>query len=232
MKLAKSFFLFLLIIPFYSISQIVYKTWPNGNKKYEVVFVDSLKLYKESEWHDNGQLRDTHHFNTYNGLPYDTTKVNYTGYKRTQGDYIRYYKNGQKEYEGHFEKGIANGLFTEWHENGQKKSESLYKNDNTEGKSWKWHPNGVVAEEGLYDIEEYDFSEKIGELKSANSKRKVPLAERKYWDDKGSLIKIELYKRLPTKTYYYESGKLVKIEFMRKKNVWRKGTVRKTKHFK
>ena len=40
------------------------------------------------------------------------------------GEWIAWYKNGQKQSEGNFKDGKPDGLFIAWYENGQKKSEA------------------------------------------------------------------------------------------------------------
>ena len=59
-------------------------------------------------------------------------------------------KDGQKESEINYEKGLQDGLSTSWYENGQKQSETNYKNGKKDGLLTSWYENGQKEREGNY----------------------------------------------------------------------------------
>ena len=66
------------------------------------------------------------------------------------GDVVSKYENGQKEAEGTFKDGKAEGLATWWAENGQKRGEGTWKDGKLEGLLTQWHENWQKRQEGTY----------------------------------------------------------------------------------
>ena len=72
------------------------------------------------------------------------------------GKYQEFYSNGQKQMEGNFKDGKANGLFAEWYENGQKKSEVSYKDGKKDGLSPSWYDSGQKEREVNFKDGKFD----------------------------------------------------------------------------
>jgi hypothetical protein len=70
----------------------------------------------------------------------DGTTVNH-------GRYVRWYDNGQQEYEATFIHGKKEGTTTQWHRNGQKWTEQHYVDGKRHGAGYTWDENGVKRKE-------------------------------------------------------------------------------------
>ncbi|MBQ3676302.1 MAG: hypothetical protein II663_06185 [Bacteroidales bacterium] len=57
---------------------------------------------------------------------------------------LRYYINGEKQEEVHYNNGIKEGINTFWYQNGEKMFEGNYKNGLLEGTFTQWFDNGKV----------------------------------------------------------------------------------------
>ncbi len=79
-----------------------------------------------------------HYFKTYEGA----LSWYYQHHYKTNGKYIWYYENGQKEFEHNYKDGMENGQGTRWHPNGQKWWEFNYKEGLRDGKQEEWRENG------------------------------------------------------------------------------------------
>ena len=67
-----------------------------------------------------------------------------------EGKQIKWYRNGNKMYEREYKDGKDEGKWIEWYENGNKKEEVEYKNGKYEGKWIWWWENGNKMCEGEY----------------------------------------------------------------------------------
>ncbi len=97
------------------------------------LFYDNTQLTQEEFW-DLGRLRNVGDYNSYDG----TTKLNKGTLKDGDGTRITYYVSGQKESEGTFKSGKADGIWTFFHENGRKASEGTMLDGQKEG-PWKYY---------------------------------------------------------------------------------------------
>lgn len=95
--------------PFTGLCQDFY---PNGKKKFELIFKDGERHGVHSEWHEDGQ------------------KAEERKYKdgKQQGVENSWYKNGQKRFELNYNDGEKHGTHTLWSKNGVKLNEILYEN--------------------------------------------------------------------------------------------------------
>ena len=91
------------------------------------------------------------------------------------GKYVKYYDNGQKEFEEHYKDGKKDGLDTLWYENGQKGGEEHYKKGKREGSWTVWDKNG----------------QKRLEWNFKDGKKDGLLT---LWDKEGTVIRTETYK--------------------------------------
>ena len=66
------------------------------------------------------------------------------------GDYTRWYKNGQKEYEATFAQGRVHEVEMQWHDNGQKRTEQHYIHGKRNGPRHDWDPKGRKVKEEHY----------------------------------------------------------------------------------
>jgi antitoxin component YwqK of YwqJK toxin-antitoxin module len=63
---------------------------------------------------------------------------------------VRYYQNGEKQYEGEYKNGEKHGLWVSWFENGEKWSEANFADGISEGRETVWYKSGVKNYEGHY----------------------------------------------------------------------------------
>lgn len=61
-----------------------------------------------------------------------------------------FYKNGQKQFENHYKKGLRHGIQLWWYDNGQLKSSQSYKNGILDGVSKSWWPDGKIMGHNIY----------------------------------------------------------------------------------
>ena len=67
------------------------------------------------------------------------------------GPYMRWHKNGRKEYQAVFVHGKKSGTTTRWHMNGRKWVEQHYVSGRKHGLCRVWDENGVMRKEERYD---------------------------------------------------------------------------------
>ena len=78
-----------------------------------------------------------------NGIKYEVnSETPYTGKS------VKYYINGQKDWEGYLKNGGRVGLWTEWWRNGQIRSKINYKNGELDGLHTGWEQNGQKRVKG------------------------------------------------------------------------------------
>lgn len=97
------------------------------------LFYDNKQLTQEEYW-ENGRLQNVGDFFSYNGQ----TKLDKGTLKDGNGTRITYYVNSQKESEGTFKSGKADGLWIFYHENGRKASEGAMVDGKKEG-PWRYY---------------------------------------------------------------------------------------------
>jgi hypothetical protein len=97
------------------------------------LFYDNKQLTQEEFW-DNGRLKNIGDYFSYDG----STKLNKGSLKDGEGTRITYYISGQKESEGTFKSGKADGLWVFYHETGRKASEGAMKDGKKEG-PWRYY---------------------------------------------------------------------------------------------
>ena len=97
------------------------------------LFYDNRQLTQEEFW-DNGRLLNVGPYYSYNGK--ETRDAGTL--KDGTGTRITYYVTGQKESEGKYLSGKADGLWMYYHESGRKASEGIMKDGKKQG-TWKFH---------------------------------------------------------------------------------------------
>jgi uncharacterized protein len=97
------------------------------------LFYDNKQLTQEEFW-ENGRLKNVGDCFSYDGQ----RKLEKGTLKDGNGTRITYYINGQKESEGTFKSGKAEGLWIFYHENGRKASEGSMKDGKKEG-PWRYY---------------------------------------------------------------------------------------------
>jgi len=108
------------------------------------------------------------------------------------GQFIRWWENGQKHQEKHYKDGNLNGKSTDWWSDGTIYLEKNYKDGTLEGKQFEWYKNGQIKSEATY-------------------KDAKPEGEHIYWYDNGQKIRHTNYKDGKTHgkwTSWYENGQL------------------------
>lgn len=80
------------------------------------------------------------------------------------------------ESKGLFENGLEQGLWITWYQNGRKKYEVNYVNGKKEGEFKSWHKNGQKEREGLF-------------------KDDIPFGSFYIWDEKGIILKSEIWEK-------------------------------------
>jgi antitoxin component YwqK of YwqJK toxin-antitoxin module len=107
----------------------------NGNKYYEVDYVNGKRHGKRVSWYANKQkyMEDTF----VNG--------------KEHGKHIVWYDNGQKAVEHECVNGENHGKCTEWYQNGQVRSCCTFENGILHGKYCSWHMNGRLRAKCKYD---------------------------------------------------------------------------------
>lgn len=119
----------------------------------------------------------------------------------------RWYENGIKNNEIHFENNILNGTSEQWYKNGQKEFTCSYKNDKRTGQFISWYENGKKKIEGRYSNGELD-----GKWLSWNE-NEIIKSEEHY--NKG--------KKTDTWIYFFDSGKK-RIEILFKDGLTKRNT--------
>lgn len=97
------------------------------------LFYDNKQLTQEEFW-DNGRLENIGDYFSYDG----TSKLEKGTLKNGNGTRITYYVSGQKESEGTYKSGKAEGLWIFYHETGRKASEGAMKDGKKEG-PWRYY---------------------------------------------------------------------------------------------
>ena len=107
---------------------------PNGGKTSEGYYLFAKEIVEAADdW--------------WNAQPAKYTKI---GNDDRHGRWTSWYPNGQKEYEGAYEKDLRSGQFTWWYENSQVRVIGSYKDGKPTGDwSW-WHENGQKSASGQY----------------------------------------------------------------------------------
>ncbi|MDP7038543.1 MAG: toxin-antitoxin system YwqK family antitoxin, partial [Myxococcota bacterium] len=115
----------------------------NGQKQFEVEFVNGERHGAETSWWENGKKQSEGEL--VNGKPHGTI--------------MTWHENGKKQFEGEFVSGEAHGKALSWHENGQKQSEGEFVNGKLHGKYTAWYENGKKQSEGEFvNGQRYDKS--------------------------------------------------------------------------
>ncbi len=97
------------------------------------LFYDNRQLTQEEFW-DNGRLLNVGTYNSYDGK--ETRDAG--SLKDGNGTRITYYVTGQKESEGKYLSGKADGIWIYYHESGRKASEGIMKDGKKQG-AWKFY---------------------------------------------------------------------------------------------
>lgn len=87
---------------------------------------------------------------------------------------LKYYPNGNKEYEGEYKNGKKHGEWIYWYKNGFVWSEGEFYEDKSDGIRKVYHENGQLYYEG-----EYDEGKQISKWT--------------FYDENGNRIKVETY---------------------------------------
>lgn len=91
---------------------------------------------------------------------------------------VTFYPNGQREFEGNYDRGRRSGTFVWWYPNGQQKTVGQFNNDHEDGTWTWWHENGMKMSNGLYvdgkkKKDEWSFWNEQGKLVSRVAGDKV-----------------------------------------------------------
>ena len=75
---------------------------------------------------------------------------------KKEGEYARFYFNGNREYQATYKNDILNGRERTWSKEGQKLTETNYKEGKKNGEYTSWYENGVMMAKGAFlnDLEE------------------------------------------------------------------------------
>ena len=87
---------------------------------------------------------------------------------------VELHENGNKRSESNYKNGKLDGLNLGWYDNGEKSSESNYIDGKKDGPSVTWHDNGEKSSESNW------------------KDNKVVEGSRKYWNNEGDVIPIEI----------------------------------------
>jgi len=141
-----------------------YTFWfPNGNKSYEVTYVDDKRDGKQINYHFTGSKSSEQFFDKGKQVGkepwWDESGVMYREFEYAEdtpdGTWTWWYpaKEGakpQKVCEQHWKQGAKEGLWTWWYENGQKGVEGQY-HDHKQHGEWKyWDKDGKLTETREY----------------------------------------------------------------------------------
>lgn len=75
---------------------------------------------------------------------------------KKEGEYARFYFNGNREYQAFYKNDVLNGIERTWNKEGQLISETYYKDGKKNGSYNTWYDNGVLMAKGAFknDLEE------------------------------------------------------------------------------
>ena len=75
---------------------------------------------------------------------------------KKEGEYSRFYFNGNREYQAFYKNDVLNGIERTWNKEGQLISETYYKDGKKNGAYSSWYENGVMMAKGAFknDLEE------------------------------------------------------------------------------
>lgn len=73
-----------------------------------------------------------------------------------EGKWTNYYKNGKKQREGTFVKGVVNGTYRTWYEDGKPQFQGDYLAGKEQGLHKEWHRNGKLFSETMFKDGSYD----------------------------------------------------------------------------
>jgi len=75
---------------------------------------------------------------------------------KKEGEYNRFYFNGNREYQAFYKNDVLNGIERTWNKEGQLISETYYKDGKKNGAYSSWYENGVMMAKGAFknDLEE------------------------------------------------------------------------------
>ena len=102
--------------------------YENGNKKFEVHYVDGKIEGLHKQWFENGNKKSVD--------VYMNGKFN--------GSVTNWYENGKKRLESSYKDGKKNGLVTDWYVNGKKRSEVFFKDGLKDGEEKFWFESGNI----------------------------------------------------------------------------------------
>ena len=144
-----------------------WKFWyENGQKSTEGTYRNGNLIGKYETWLDDG-TKVWEHYNNDDGTR-DSTKLTIRWYENGQkqfegywkntddtagvwiGKHTVWYENGQKSWERTFKDGKEDGLMTYWYQNGQKEWEATFKDGKEDGLWTSWYENGQKKGEGIF----------------------------------------------------------------------------------
>lgn len=75
---------------------------------------------------------------------------------KKEGEYARFYFNGNREYQAFYKNDVLNGIERTWNKDGQLLSETYYKDGKKNGSYTSWYENGVMMAKGAFknDLQE------------------------------------------------------------------------------
>ncbi len=147
--------------------------YKNGQVSVEVNYSEGSPVDGFKQYYENGKLKAE---KVYNGNSQVLT---------------RWFENGVKTAEIHFENNMLNGRSEQWYKNGKQEMQANYRNDKHEGQLIAWHSNGNKKIEGKYVDDKLD-------------------GKWTQWNEEGNVIAYEYYKngyKDSTWEYYFDNGK-------------------------
>jgi antitoxin component YwqK of YwqJK toxin-antitoxin module len=124
----------------------------NGQKRYEINYIDGRYHGTFTTYHSNGQKNTEQEYKNHKGHGLGRGwysngqkmyEINYKDDKR-HGTWTHWYENGQKQSEANYKDGEDDGTYTTWYRNGQKNLEINYKDGKRHGLEASWDEHGNV----------------------------------------------------------------------------------------
>lgn len=135
---------------------------------------------------------------------------------KKEGEYSRYYFNGNREYQAFYTNDVLNGIERSWTKEGQLVAETHFKDGKKDGPYAAWYENGVQMAKGAFknDLEdgEWEIYDQRGVL-IGEAKFKEGDGEQLAYDQNGILERKTTFKkglRSGLENYYNPSGKVIK----------------------
>lgn len=111
-----------------------------------IQFDKNTGLYNVRDYHPNGQIQMEGTYSSFDKKVKESLWCNYKSNTK-EGEFKKWYKNGQLESKTNYRKGLRHGLHEYWYSNGKRESIQNYLNGMEEGKTIWWNDDGSVQQE-------------------------------------------------------------------------------------